>query len=125
MILDLDGTTLEMVRGDTFILPLQLNEGTRENFAQHKLSDDEYLYIGIMKPNQSFENAQIRCMLNKDSEKDSFGNYIMKLSPEHTVNMEPGKYYLSIKLSNGDATYTLVDSKIFFITGSNTCRSMR
>ena len=119
MILDLDRVTLEMSRGDTFILSLPLNEGSRENFIRHTLADDEYIYIGIMKPNQSFENAQIRCMLNKDSEKDSSGNYIMKLSPEHTVSMCPGKYYLSIKFVRDTDVYTLVDSKLFFITGSN------
>ena len=125
MILDLNKTTLEMVRGDTFILPLALNCGTRENFIQYSLQDNECLYIGIMKYNQPFEHAEIRCMLNKDSEIDSNGNYIMKLSPEHTVNMEPGKYYLSIKLSNGVDIYTLVDGKIFFITGSSPCYDMR
>ena len=72
-----------------------------------------------MKPNQSFEDAQIRCMLNKDSEKDSAGNYIMKLSPEHTINIHPGKYYMTIKFVENEDVYTLIDSKLFFITGSN------
>ena len=119
MILDLDRTTLEMVRGDTFILPLKLNSGTRENFTQHILSDDECVYIGIMKPDQAFENAQIRCMLNKDSDKDIEGNLVLKLSHEHTVDMNSGKYYMTIKFADKKDVHTLVDSKLFFITGSN------
>jgi hypothetical protein len=118
MILDLDRTTLEMVRGDSYTLPIVLNCGSREKFVAHTLQNNECLYIGIMKPNQSFENAEIRCMLNKDSEKDVYGNSIMRLLPEHTVNLIPGKYYLTVKFSNGRDITTLVDGKLFFITGS-------
>ena len=119
MILDLDRTNLEMVRGDTFTIQLQLNRVTRENYIQHQLLDDEYIYIGLMKPSQPFENAQIRCMLDKNCEKDSRGNPILKLSHEHTVNLIPGKYYITIKFVKNEDVYTLVDSKLFFITGSN------
>jgi hypothetical protein len=118
MIIDLDKVTLEMVRGDTFSLPLELNEGSREYFKRYTLGDDEKLYIGIMKPNQSFENADIRCMLDNTCDKDSAGNVIFKLSPDHTINMNPGKYYFTIKYSNGNDVYTLVDNKLFYITGS-------
>lgn len=119
MILDLDRTTLEMTRGDTFVLPLPLNRGSREYFEKHELTDNEYIYIGIMKPNQPFENASIRCMLDKDSEKDSQGNCVMRLSSEHTVNMNPGKYYLTVKFVRDSDVHTLIDSKIFYILGSN------
>ena len=121
MILDLDRVSLEMVRGDSFTLPLTLNSGTRESFVRHELLDDEYLYIGIMKPNQPFENADIRCMLDRDSDKDNHGNLILKLLPEHTVNLYPGKYYMTAKFVKGADIYTLIDSKLFFITGSNPC----
>jgi hypothetical protein len=121
MILDLDRTTLEMVRGDTFILSLPLNEGTREHFVRHVLTNDEQMYIGIMKPNQSFEDAYIRCVLTSTSEKDSLGNCILRLHPEHTANMIPGKYYFTVKFVSKDYVQTLVDSKLFFVTGSNPC----
>ena len=119
MLLDIDKITLELVRGDTFILSLPLNCGTREEFIPYTLQPDDFLYIGIMQPWQSFEDANIRCMLNNESEKDAQGNLILKLSPEHTVNMYPGKYYMTIKFVKGTDVYTLVDSKLFFITGSN------
>ena len=119
MILDLDRTVLEMVRGDTFVLPLELNCGAREAFVRHSLGIGEFLYIGIMKPNQSFEDAEIRCMLDCNSEKDALGNSILRLCPSHTMNLFPGKYYLTIKFVRGQDVYTLVDDKLFFITGSN------
>ena len=121
MILDLDKTTLEMVRGDTFILSLPLNEGTREHFVRHLLTNDERMYIGIMKPNQSFEDAHIRCVLTNTSEKDSLGNCTLILHPEHTVSMIPGKYYFTVKFVSKNYIQTLVDSKLFFVTGSNPC----
>ena len=125
MILDFNNVTLEMVRGDTFVLPLELNCGTRENFVRHTIGDNEYLYVGIMKYNQSFECAEIRCMINKDSEKDTNGNVMLHLLPEHTVNLDPGKYYLTVKFSDGANIQTLVNDMLFFVTGSPVSPIMR
>ena len=76
MILDIDKITLELVRGDTFELPLPINCGSREEFIPYFLSPDDFLYIGIMKPSQPFEHAEVRAMLDCRSPKDSFGNVI-------------------------------------------------
>lgn len=121
MLLDLDRITLEMVRGDTFKLPLPLNSGTRENPSKYTLSENDSLYIGIMKPGQSFEHAEVRCKLNNNCTKDIDGNPLLYLKPKYTCNLFPGKYYLTVKLESGEDVYTLVDHKIFFITGSNPC----
>lgn len=121
MLLDIDKITLEMVRGDTFALPLPLNMGTREEFIPYYLNCNDCLYIGIMKPGQPFEHAEIRCMIDCNGIKDDFGNPLFYLMPEDTERLMPGKYYLSIKYSSGKNVTTLVDHKMFFITGSNPC----
>lgn len=121
MLLDINKITLEMVRGDTFTLPLRLNSGTREKFCQHVLSCDDKIYIGIMKPGQSFEHAEIRYMIDCNSPRDTFGDPVMQLDHEHTVGMKPGKYYMTIKFVSGNTVQTLVDNKLFFITGSDPC----
>lgn len=121
MILDIDKVTLEVVRGDSFELPLVLNCGTREEFIPYTLQPCDFLYIGLTKPGQPFEHAEARVALNFRSETDSFNNPIFSLSSRDTALLEPGKYYMSIKFKTKDKVTTLVDNKIFFITGSKSC----
>lgn len=118
MILDFNATTFEMVRGDTFTLPLRLNAGTRMHYVPYQLQGNDVLYIGIMLPGQPFENSIIRCALNKYSAKDKDGNTVFKLTSSDTEDLFPGKYYISIKLVKDNEVTTLVNDKLFFITGS-------
>jgi len=121
MILDIDKVTLEVVRGDTFLLALPLNSGTREEFIPYHLAPCDFLYIGIMKPGQPFEHAELRCALNFRSATDSFGNPLLIIPAQDTALLTPGKYYMSIKYKKDHNVQTLVDHKIFFVTGSNPC----
>lgn len=121
MILDIDRITLELVRGDTFELPLELNSGTRDNFVRYLLQPDDFLYVGIMKPGQAFEDAELRVCLNHWSETDSLGNPILTINSCDSVLLYPGKYYLSVKFKSKEKVTTLVDHKIFYVTGSNPC----
>ena len=121
MLLDIDKITLELVRGDTFELVLPLNSGTRENFIPYKLQPQDFLYVGIMKPDQPFEHAEVRTALNFASKKDNNGNPILYIHARDTALIEPGKYYLSIKFKSNDTVKTLVDHKIFYVLGSDPC----
>ena len=121
MLLDLNRVTLEMVRGDTFKLSLPLNSGTREYPTRYTMTKDDSLYIGIMKPDQSFEHAEIRCMITHTDATDDGGNPVFRLKPSDTSHLFPGKYYMTVKLVSGEDVYTLVDRILFYITGSNPC----
>ena len=121
MILDIDKITLELVRGDTFELSLPLNSGTRENFIKYVLQPEDFLYIGIMKPGQPFEHAEVRLALNAWCKTDANGYPVFEISANDSALLDPGKYYMSIKFKSGALVKTLVDHKIFYITGSNHC----
>lgn len=121
MLLDIDKITLELVRGDTFELSLPLNSGTREEFIPYFLQPDDFLYVGIMKPGQPFEHAEVRTCLNFRSPSDSFGNSRLVINAQDSALLEPGKYYISIKLKSKDIVTTLIDHKIFYVLGSNPC----
>lgn len=125
MIVDITPTAFELVRGDTFILPLKLNSGTRLYPEQYTLQGDDTLYIGIMLPGQAFEESIIKCALNTHSPKDAEGNTIFRLDSVHTSDLEPGKYYISIKLVNDGVVTTLLNNQLFFITGSSPSTKVR
>ena len=118
MLIDINKSYLEVVRGDTFYMPLVLNSGTREYFEPYVLGNCDHLYIGIMKPGQPFEHATVRCALDCHSPRDSFGNSVFKLNHEDTKNLEPGKYYMTIKFVHNDDVTTLINQKLFYVTGS-------
>jgi hypothetical protein len=121
MLLDISKPYLELVRGDTFRMPLYLNAGTRECFEPYTISNDDVIYIGITKPGQPFEVATVRCKLDIHSEFDASGNLLFVLSHDETKNLEPGKYYITIKFVSDSIVTTLVDQKLLYVTGTPTC----
>ena len=112
-----------MNRGDTFILPLVINEGTKLNFKQYQLRQFDRIYIGIMEPNQSFENAIIRKLLTITSPMNEKGFPLFYLKPEDTENLLVGKYFIEIKIvqkiDNQDVVTTILPLKEFFIEGTD------
>ena len=112
-----------MTRGDTFIFPLVINSGTELNFEQYNLKDNEYLYVAIMEPGQSFEDAIIRKRYTTKSDKDKDGNILFILDSIDTEYLLTGKYYITVKLrsivDNKEIVKTLLPLKEFWITGTD------
>lgn len=108
-------------RGDSFVLPLQLNAGTTMDPAKYNLTDRSYIYFGVMEPNEPFENALIRKKCTKNDVDDS-GCVLIKFKPQDTQCVLPGKYYYQVKLqtfnSDDPEDYdvdTVIDKQQFFI----------
>ena len=109
----------EIIRGDSYTLPVIINKGTQLDFERYTLSETDKLYVGIVEPNQSFENAIIKKVLTKNSEKTDDGDVIFKLTPQDTEYLMTGKYYITIKLKQLDEVTTILPAKEFWITGTN------
>lgn len=106
-------------RGDTFVLPIVLNQNTQLDFVPYYLSVYDKLYVGILEPGQAFEDAIIRRTLTNVDETDSKGNVIFKLRPEDTERLMTGLYYITVKLQQFDKITTVLSAKKFWITGTN------
>ena len=48
-----------LMRGDTFVLPVHINDGTKLEPKYRSLSPTERLYFGLMEPGKAFENAVV------------------------------------------------------------------
>ena len=83
-------------RGDNFELPIIINIGTQLLPIDYKFSENDILYLGIMEPNQLFEEAILKKKLTH-ADVDSEGNMIAKFEPNDTVCLIPGLYYYQIK----------------------------
>ena len=110
--------TIYVVRGDSGEFVVPLNIGTNL-FPKYLNSDNFIIYFGVMEPNQPFENAIIRQKYDSTSVKDN--TVTIKLRPDDTRCLLPGKYYYQIKIEDihSDSTsdvYTVVDKTQFFIT---------
>lgn len=107
-------------RGDTFKFPIIINKSpTKLKFDKYELSEDDIIYGAILEPNQSFEDAIIRKVITKESEKDSEGNLLFILKSEDTEYLLTGKYYITFKLKHNNEITTILPMKEFWITGTD------
>lgn len=109
----------EMIRGDSYILPITINKGTQLDFERHTLREDERLYVGIMEPNQPFEDAIIRKVLTINTAMNEDGDVLLQLEPKDTEHLMTGKYYIMIKLKRDTDVITILPMKEFWITGTD------
>lgn len=115
----IENNIIELNRGDTFTSELNLNAGTDLNPVQYVLKDGDELYLGVMEPNQPFENAIIKKKFT-NANKLPNNNILIRLEAEDTVCLLPGKYFYQIKLKylNDYGTYdvnTVVEKTQFTI----------
>ena len=68
-------------RGDSFVMPILINEGTKLSPVYRPLRDTESLYLGLMEPNQAFEDAVLKKKFTSASKKDKDGNILLLLDP--------------------------------------------
>lgn len=123
MFVQIEDNYLKMNRGDSYTLPLVINEGTKLCFKQYQLRQFDKIYIGIMEYNQSFENALIRKVITISSPTDKYGHPLFTLTPEDTEYILVGKYYIEIKLvqkdNDNNIVTTILPLREFFINGTN------
>jgi len=84
-------------RGDSFEIPVIINFGTNLEPMFYELEPTDIIYMGIMEPNQPFENALIRKKCTYE-DVDENGNVVFKFRPKDTQCVLPGKYYYQVKL---------------------------
>jgi len=85
-------------RGDSFRAPLFLNSGTEYAPVRYELGDSDKLYFALMEPNQRFEDAILKRIYDKNSEKTEYNDTYICIYPTDTENLIPGTYYYTIKL---------------------------
>ena len=123
MFIMIEDNYLKMNRGDSYEIPLVINEGTKLCFKQYQLRQFDKIYVGIMENNQSFENAIIRKVISITSPVDSYGHPLLQILPEDTEYLLTGKYFIEIKILQVDGNTkkitTLLPLKEFFIMGTN------
>lgn len=109
-----DGS-IQISRGDSFFVPLFINEGTDLEPIRYELNEGDLVYVGVMEPNQPFEKAIIKKVYNKDSEKTEFGDLLLIFDVEDTEYLHQGQYYYSVKIKRGDKVDTLIPERNFII----------
>lgn len=85
-------------RGDTFSITVSTNVGSTSNpsYPTFKLGDK--IYLGVMEPNQDFENAIIKKVLvfTTDFTADS-KTVTFSFTPTDTEYLLAGNYYYEVK----------------------------
>ena len=92
-------------RGDDATITLHINEGSNLDPMQYKLKEEDTLYFAIEEPNQPFENAIVKKVIDlKNNLLDKNGNITFDIDSNDTLLLMPGLYYYEIKakLYKGD-----------------------
>lgn len=125
MLADISNGIVNLTRGDSLELPVKINIGTQlEPVFKTLVGTTDKVYFGIMLPNQAFEDAVVKKVLDAESPVDIEGNPILLLSPEDTENLLVGKYYYTLKYRytnqyGKEAVKTIKPSTLFWIMGEN------
>lgn len=115
---------IELMRGDTLVMPVYINIGTKLCPKYRPLTSNERLYFALMEPNQAFEDAVLKKVIDFTSDTDSNGNPLLRLNPSDTERLLVGKYYYMIKLRTVDTfgqevVRTIVSPTLFWLQGNN------
>lgn len=116
-----NGAIVTITRGDSFEAVVFVNQGTLLVPVRYEVTGTDNLFLGIMEPNQLFENAIIRKVFNGNSKKTEDGDIIISLEPYETEHLHPGTYYYSIKLqqfdedNNKEYVTTIVPKTLLYI----------
>lgn len=108
-------------RGDTLSTPIYIYEGDRLSSTPYHLTENDKLYLGIMEPNQAFEDAIIKKVYTKDSPKDENGNILFELESSDTEFVLPGTYYYCVKLFRDvedEEIITIIKPSLFWLLGN-------
>ena len=120
MFCECDVNCFMLSRGDTFRFPITINCGTKLEPEIYELKQNDTLYIAILEPGQSFENAIIRQTLTMKNADEETGAITFILKSSDTEYMLTGKYFITIKLEQEDGTVTTVlPMKEFWLTGTS------
>ena len=109
-----DGS-IQICRGDSFFVPLFINEGTDLQPIRYEMQEGDKVYVGVTEPNQPFENAIIKKVYNYDDEKTEYGDLLLVFDVEDTEHLLQGQYYYSVKIKRGDKVDTLIPERNFII----------
>ncbi len=113
-----DNGNITMNRGDTFTLPLFINQGTELEPIRFYIKDHPgtKVYLGVMEPNQCFENAILRKTFDSQSPINTEGDLLINFEINDTLYLHPGIYYYQIKvLIDGELLQTIIPKTPFYI----------
>lgn len=89
---------ITMTRGDYLSLEIELKSGKFPNETKYDLGEGDYLFFGLMEPNQPFEKAIIKKEFTYDDYDIENGTLRIKIEPDDTLMLMPGTYYYQIKV---------------------------
>ena len=114
---------ITITRGDSAETSLYINTGTELKPVITRLGKNDKIYLGVMEPNQLFEDALIKKVYTYKDHTDEKDPYLtISFDCEDTENLLPGVYYYSIKLyrpgdglTTKDRIDTIVPKRKFII----------
>lgn len=121
--IDSGNKIITLTRGDTEIISFKSNTGSGIEPKYYELKEGDKVYFGLMEPNQKFEDAILKKVIDYNTFKLKGKKYIIYLNTADTEHLLPGTYYYEIKLyiennpenGNNESVFTIVPKTKFFL----------
>lgn len=98
----IDNTNIAMVRGDTLAFAVEIED----------LDQDLDTCFFSCKSDPSDTEYVFQKSLDNGIEKESIGKYKVRVAPEDTENVEPGKYYYDLQIGLNSDIYTVLKGQL-------------
>lgn len=98
----IDNTNIAMVRGDTLAFAVEIED----------LDQDLDTCFFSCKSDPSDTEYVFQKSLDNGIEKDTIGKYKVRVAPEDTENVEPGKYYYDLQIGLNSDIYTVLKGQL-------------
>lgn len=99
---------VRLSRGDSLILPIEINQGDNLTPISYELQPEDEVYFALMEPNQPWEQAILKKKYTYEDQQD--GVISLKFKPSDTMCLYPGLYYYQIKVRIYDNGEYLVNT---------------
>lgn len=94
----LSNNIITVNRGDNFSFLVSVNLGTLADPDYYTLTANDKVYMGVMEPNQPFEEADVKKVVGIESYGSSSKAVQFDFASADTEYLLPGTYYYEVKL---------------------------
>ena len=110
-------------RGDTIIIPTDLNRGDITHPNYYDLKENDKVYFALLEPNQMWEKAILKKTFTYEDWVQQKESCNIEIDTEDTKYLLPGDYYYQVKLyiasdpdlNNNESVTTIIPRTRFVI----------
>ena len=107
---------INIYQGDTYINELFINCGTKVNYLQYIIDDNDIVHLYISKYNFTVNDIVVEKQYDVDGLNEN-GNIVIQITADETADLDKGTYFYTVKMErfNGEYMTTIIPPTLLYI----------